>query len=82
MNVEKLYNIVNTVNIAGIDQIIIDKNENGVTVRGADLVGEGEEVSIVIVSDTDSDVVDKTMGIDRASVLRKRMSLFDLDKTK
>jgi len=82
MNVEKLYNIIDTVNIAGIDQIIIDKNDNGVTVRGADIVGEGEEVNIVILSDTDSDVVDKTMGIHRTSVLHRRMSLFDLSKTK
>lgn len=82
MNVEKLYNIINTATIAGIDQIIIDKSDTGVMVRGADVVGEGEEVNIVMLSDTDSDVVDKTMGVHRVSVLHKRMNLFDLEKTK
>ena len=81
MNLEKLNTIIDTVNVAGINRVILKKNDDGsVSVRGSD--DKGEEPSIVIISETDKDVVDNTMAIHRVPVLLNRMNLFNLDKAR
>lgn len=82
MNLTKLYNILQTVNVAGIPEVIFEKQDDGVLVRGADVVSDDQDPSIVILSKTDKDVVEMTTGVHRVSVLLNRMSLFDLQKAK
>lgn len=82
MNLTKVYNILQTANVAGIPEVILEKQDDGVLVRGADCVSDDQDPSIVILSKTDKDVVDSTTGIHRVSVLLNRMSLFDLEKAK
>lgn len=82
MNLEKLNNIITTVNVVGIKEIIIEKKSDGVVVRGADSIDDEHLPSVIIVSDVDDDVVDYTMGISRVPVLINRMKLFDLSNTK
>jgi len=80
MNTEKLFNIIETTNIAGIGQIILQKEDDHVLVRGLDT--PDQDISIVLFSKTDKDVIDKTCGIHRVPVLLSRMTLMNLDKTK
>lgn len=78
MNLEKLNVIVETANVAGINRLVINKTDERVMIYGSD--DEGEEPSIVIISEADWDVVDNSIGIHRVPVLLNRMNLFSLDK--
>jgi len=82
MNIERLHSVLETINVAGIKEIIIEKKEDGVVIRGADSTSDEERPSIVLVSEVDSNIVDTTMGITRVPVMLGRMNLFDLSKTK
>lgn len=82
MNIERLHSVLETINVAGIKEIIIEKKDDTVLIRGADSTNEEEKPSIVIVSETDHNMVDRTMGVSRVPVMLNRMNLFDLSKTK
>lgn len=82
MNIEKLFNILETINVAGIKEIIIEKKDGQTVVRGSDSTDDEVQPSIVVTSETDHNVVDMTMGITRVPVMLNRMKLFDLSKTK
>lgn len=82
MDINKLYNVINILTVAGIHQAIIEKKDDGVMLYGADL-SEGDDLpSILVISKIDDDTIDKTMGINRVSTMDKRMRLFDADKAK
>jgi len=82
MNIERLYSVIETINIVGIKEIIIEKSDDKVMIRGADSTDDSEQPSIVLISETDHNIVDTTMGISRVPVMLNRMKLFDLTKTK
>jgi len=82
MNIEKLNEVLKTINVAGIKEIIISKADGKVMVYGADSTEDDIMPSIVVISEADSSIVDVTMGISRLPVLLNRINLFDLEKTK
>ena len=82
MNIERLYSVIDTINVAGIKEIIIEKFDDKVMIRGADSTDDAEQPSIVLISETDHNIVDTTMGVGRVPVMLNRMKLFDLTKTK
>lgn len=82
MNIERLYSVIETINVAGIKEIIIEKSDDKVMIRGADSTDDSAQPSIVLISETDHNIVDTTMGISRVPVMLNRMKLFDLTKTK
>ena len=82
MNIERLYSVIETINVIGIKEIIIEKNDNNVMVYGADSTDENIQPSIVLISETNSNLINKTLGVSRVPVMLNRMKLFDLSKTK
>ena len=82
MNNEKLYKIIDTVNTAGIKELIINVEDGKVMLYGADNTDGDSTPSVIVVSEADDDVVDTAMGISRVATLLKRMSLFDMEKLK
>ena len=82
LNIERLYSVIETVNVVGIKEVIIKKDDDGVMIFGADSTDESIQPSVVLISPTDSDIISKTMGISRVPVMLNRMQLFDLSKTK
>ena len=83
MNLEKLHNVISMLDIAGIKQANIIKEDGTIKIFGADDVEEGEEQpSIVVISTTDSNLIDASMGVQRVPTMLKRMNLFDTEKMK
>jgi hypothetical protein len=89
MNIHKLEELLLTVRIAGMRELVLDKcPDTGRTMAyAADDSDKGLETgehdpSIVLISEIDSDIVDHSMGIHRVDIFLKRLALFDIDKVK
>lgn len=78
MNLETIHKILETVNIAGIKQIVIDKLEDGICVRGID---EGSS-KVVVISKMKGNIIEETVGINKVGNLLNRLNLFNLSSTK
>lgn len=82
MNIERLYEVINILNMAGMKSVAIEKEDDIMMIRGTgELDGEGVP-AIVIISETDSDLVDNSLGINRLPTLTKRINMFDSSKVK
>ena len=87
MNIKKLQVVLQTVSIAGMRELVIDKSPTKTMAYAADdsdkNTDSGEhDPSIVLISEIDNDIVDHSMGIHRVDIFLKRLALFDIDKVK
>jgi hypothetical protein len=86
MNIKKLKQILQTASVAGMRELVLQK-ENGLTMAlGADdsdkSDGGEHDPSIVLISEIDDDIIDYSMGIHRVDIFLKRLELFNIDKVK
>jgi hypothetical protein len=78
MNLQTLNEILNTVSVARIDNVVIDVESDAICVRGADV-----DKSVVVFSKRKNDIdLPATVGINRLGVLINRIKMFNLDKAK
>ena len=85
MNIERLHSIIDTLNVVGINQCILERKEDSVFIRGEGMSKtlQNEDVpSIAVLSETSRDVIDNTMAVSRVQVFLNRMNLFKLENTK
>jgi hypothetical protein len=74
MNIQLLQDVLETISVAGINEVVFSVSGGDVLVSGID-----ENNSVIVFSKFDnSDFVHKNMGIFRTLVLIKRLKLFDL----
>lgn len=76
MYLDIFYEILETVNVAGINKVIIDRTEDGVVIRGID-----DDETVVVFSKKDGSIVPNNIGVHRVPAILGRLKLFDLEKS-
>lgn len=76
MNLGRIKEVLTTINSIGIDEVVFEKDDN-VVVRGMD-----KDNTVVVISQVDNDLVEKSMGVNRIPTFISRLNLFNLDESK
>lgn len=77
MNTFKLFEILKTLSLTGIDTAVLDSKEEGLLIRGVDKDG----VTFVFHTIENNDVTNVSMGLNTIQTLVSKMGLLNLDNT-
>lgn len=77
MDLKRLFEVLDTVSVAGMKQVVLEPEDNGVKVRGVD-----EDNSVIVLDTISGDFVPHSLGVHRVGTVLDRLKLFNLDNAK
>ena len=77
MQLDIINDILQTVQNAGINEVILEKIDGGIKIRGVDSLE-----TMLVYSECAGDIIPSSFGIHRVPTLLSRMKLFDFSKAK